>query len=91
MRGRVARRLIGSTMTGATYGAAALAILPLAVIFAMLLIKGAGSINWDFFVKSAVPVGEPGGGFAHAIVGTLIIVGLACAVVPHEGDPFAIM
>jgi phosphate transport system permease protein len=80
MRGRLARRLIGSVMTGATYGAAALAILPLAVILGMLLLKGAGSLDWNFFTKSAVPVGEPGGGFAHAIVGTLIIVGLACAV-----------
>jgi phosphate transport system permease protein len=80
MHGRLARRLVGSVMTGATYGAAALAILLLAVILGMLLFKGAGALNWDFFVKSAVPVGEPGGGFAHAIVGTLIIVGLACAV-----------
>ena len=80
MHGRLARRLIGSTMTGVTYGAAVLAILPLAAILAMLLVKGAGSIDWNFFTKSAVPVGEAGGGFAHAIVGTLIIVGLACAV-----------
>jgi phosphate transport system permease protein len=80
MHGRLARRLVGSTMTGVTYGAAALAILALAAILGMLLVKGAGSIDWNFFVKSAVPVGEPGGGFAHAIVGTLIIVGLACAV-----------
>jgi phosphate transport system permease protein len=79
MRGRLVRRLFGSLMTGVTYAAAVLAILPLAVIFAMLLIKGAGSINWDFFVKSAVPFGETGGGFAHAIVGTLVMVSLACA------------
>jgi phosphate transport system permease protein len=79
-RGRLARRLTGSAMTGATYGAAALAILPLAVILGMLIVKGAGAIDWNFFTRSAVPVGEPGGGFAHAIVGTVIIVGLACAV-----------
>ena len=80
MHGRLARRLTGSAMTGVTYGAAALAILPLAVILGMLVVKGAGSIDWNFFTKSAVPVGEMGGGFAHAIVGTLIIVGLACVV-----------
>jgi len=80
MHGRLIRRLFGSLMTGATYGAAALAILPLAVILAMLLVKGAGSLDWNFFTRSAVPFGEHGGGFAHAIVGTLIIVGLACAV-----------
>ena len=80
MQGRVVRKVFGSVMTGATYGAAALAILPLAIILGMLLVKGAGSLDWNFFTKSAVPVGEAGGGFAHAIVGTLIIVGLACAV-----------
>jgi phosphate transport system permease protein len=80
MASRATRRVFGALMTGATYGAAALAILPLAVILAMLLVKGAGSLDWNFFTKSAVPVGEAGGGFAHAIVGTLIIVGLACVI-----------
>ena len=75
-----ARRVVSATMTGATYGAAALAILPLAAILGMLIVKGAGSLDWNFFTKSAVPLGESGGGFAHAIVGTLIIVGLACAI-----------
>jgi len=80
MRGRLARQLVSSAMTGATYGTAVLAILPLAAILAMLIVKGAGSLDWNFFVKSAVPLGETGGGFAYAIVGTLIIVGLSCAV-----------
>jgi phosphate transport system permease protein len=80
MRGRLARRLVGSAMTGVTYGAAALAIVPLAVILVMLIVKGAGSIDLNFFIKSAAAPGENGGGFANAIVGTMIIVGLACAV-----------
>jgi phosphate transport system permease protein len=67
-------------MTGAMYGAAALALLPLAAIMAMLILKGAGSLDLNFFTRSSVPLGEAGGGFAHAIVGTLIIVGLACAI-----------
>lgn len=74
------RRVIGAAMTGATYSAAALAILPLAAILAMLVMKGAGSIDWNFFTRSSVPLGEAGGGFAHAIVGTLLIVGVACAI-----------
>jgi phosphate transport system permease protein len=80
MRARLVRRVIGSLMTGLTYGAAAVAILPLVAILAMLIVKGAGSINLDFFVKSAVAVGESGGGFAYAIAGTVVIVGLASAV-----------
>jgi phosphate transport system permease protein len=74
------RRVVGAAMTGATYGAAALALVPLAAILVMLVAKGTGSLDWNFFTRSAVPVGEPGGGFAHAIVGTLLIVGVACAI-----------
>ena len=80
MAANTGRRVFGAFMTGATYGAAVLAILPLAAILVMLIVKGAGSIDWNFFVKSAVPLGEPGGGFANAIVGTLIIVGMACVI-----------
>ncbi len=80
MANRTVRRVVGALMTGATYGAAALALLPLAAILAMLVLKGAGSLDWNFFTRSSVPVGEAGGGFAHAITGTLIIVGLACLI-----------
>jgi len=80
MAKRVSRRIVGAAMTGATYSAALLAILPLAAILGMLVAKGAGSVDWAFFTRSSVPLGETGGGFAHAIAGTLIIVGLACAI-----------
>jgi len=74
------RKVFGAAMTGATYGAAALAVLPLAAILGMLIVKGAGSLDLNFFTHSSVPLGESGGGFAHAIVGTLMIVGLACLI-----------
>ena len=80
MAGRFRRRLVSRVMTGATVLAATLAILPLALIFADLLAKGASSLNWDFFVKSPAPPGEAGGGVANAIVGTLIVVGLGSAI-----------
>jgi phosphate transport system permease protein len=34
-------------------------------------------LNLEFFTHLPVPVGEPGGGMANAIVGTLMLVGLA--------------
>jgi len=80
MAGPRTRKVIGAAMTGATYSAAALAILPLAAILAMLIVKGAGALDWAFFTRSSVPLGESGGGFAHAIAGTLMIVGLACLI-----------
>ena len=35
-----------------------------------MLWHGGTSLNWDFFTKLPVPVGEPGGGMANALVGT---------------------
>jgi phosphate transport system permease protein len=78
--GRFRRRLVSRIMTAGTVVAAALAILPLALIFADLVAKGASSLDANFFVKSPAPPGESGGGVANAIVGTLIIVGLGSVI-----------
>ena len=74
------RRLVSRVMTSAAILAAVLAVVPLFLIFGDLVAKGISSINWDFFVKIPAPPGEPGGGVANAIMGTLVIVGLAGAV-----------
>jgi phosphate transport system permease protein len=47
------------------------------VILGYLLYQGVGALNWDFFVKLPVPVGEEGGGMANAIYGSAMLVGLA--------------
>ena len=67
-------------MTGLVAALALLAVAPLLFIFGDLIHKGASSIDWNFFVKSPVPAGEAGGGVSNAIVGTIIIVALACLV-----------
>ena len=67
-------------MVALTCAAAALAIVPLIVILAYLLRQGAGALSLDFFTNMPRPVGEVGGGMANAIVGTLILVGIASAV-----------
>ena len=38
--------------------------------------QGIQALNLDFFTHMPKPVGEPGGGMANAIVGTLILIGL---------------
>ncbi len=60
-----------------TAAAAGAVILPLVLIFAFLLWQGAAAINVDFFTHLPKPVGEVGGGMANAIIGTLILLGLA--------------
>ena len=71
------RRWKSRIMVGVMIAAVGLAITPLLLILGTLIAKGAGSINLDFFTKMPVPAGETGGGVAHAIVGTLMMVGMA--------------
>ncbi len=80
MNRRQLRRALSNVMVGLMLGAVILAVLPLVLILATLVVKGAGSLNWNFFVRMPVPAGETGGGVAHAIVGTLIIVGTASLI-----------
>jgi phosphate transport system permease protein len=56
------------------------AVLPLVLILGSLIAKGASALSLDFFVNRPAPVGETGGGVAHAIMGTLMIVGVASLV-----------
>jgi len=58
---------------------ALVAVSALFFILGYLVYHGGTSINWSFFTKLPKPVGEAGGGMANAIVGTLIVIGLATA------------
>ena len=52
-------------------------LVPLFAIFAYLVYRGVGSINWAFLTQTPKPVGEVGGGMANAIVGIDVDSGLA--------------
>src|SRR5271166_6448710 len=71
------RRVTDHVMTGLSVLTVALVLLPLFAIFAYLVYKGIGSINIAFLTQTPKPVGEPGGGMANAIVGSMIILGIA--------------
>jgi len=49
-------------------------------ILGYLLWHGGTSLTWDFFTKLPVPVGEPGGGMANAIVGSAKLLLIASLV-----------
>jgi phosphate transport system permease protein len=53
-----------------------IALVPLAFILFFVVTRGIEALNWDFFTQLPKPVGEPGGGMANAIVGTLMLSGL---------------
>ncbi|HZW94842.1 MAG TPA: phosphate ABC transporter permease PstA [Candidatus Eremiobacteraceae bacterium] len=71
------RRIIDHVMTGAAVLTVVLVLVPLFAIFAYLVYRGIGSINWAFLTQTPRPVGEAGGGMANAIVGSAFILALA--------------
>ena len=74
------RKMIHRLAVGACIGAVLLAAFPLISILVFVTAKGIGGLSLSFFTSLPKPVGEAGGGFANAILGTLILVGLASAV-----------
>src|ERR1700690_1528627 len=71
------RRITDHVMTGAAVLTVILVLVPLFAIFAYLVYRGVGSINWAFLTQTPKPVGEAGGGMANAIVGSAFILALA--------------
>jgi phosphate transport system permease protein len=64
------RQIINVVMFALTGFCAVASVGILFFILAYLLWNGGANLNWDFFTKLPVPVGEHGGGMAKAIVGT---------------------
>jgi phosphate transport system permease protein len=80
MSGLSRRRTVNAVMNVLAGSAAFVVILPLVLVLAFLIYQGGTSLNLDFFTRLPKPVGEPGGGMANAIVGTLILIALACCL-----------
>ncbi|MDX2185219.1 MAG: phosphate ABC transporter permease PstA [Gemmatimonadaceae bacterium] len=56
---------------------AALALIPLVLILGYLLVRGLGGLSLALLTALPKPVGEPGGGIANAIAGSLLLLGIA--------------
>ncbi len=74
------RRVVDHMMTGACVLTVAVVLAPLFAIFAYLVYRGIGSINWAFLTQTPRPVGESGGGMANAIVGSGLILAIASLI-----------
>ena len=74
------RRVTNVVMSWLSFAAALGSMVPLILILGFLVYQGASSVNLDFFLNLPKPVGESGGGMANAIVGSMIMIGLASAV-----------
>src|SRR5271154_2559427 len=80
------RRITNHVMTGAAVLTVILVLVPLFAIFAYLVYRGFGSLNWAFLTQTPKPVGEAGGGMANAIVGSAFILAIASVI----GVPFGV-
>lgn len=64
-----------------------IALIPLVSILSYIIYKGYRVINFEFLISLPTPAGDIGGGIGNAILGTLILVGVASIV----GLPIGIM
>jgi len=71
------RKFVSNFMLTMTGVCAVIAVSALFFILGYLVYHGGASINWNFFTKLPVPVGELGGGMANAIVGSAKLLLLA--------------
>jgi phosphate transport system permease protein len=81
------RKALNLLMTSLTTLSALAALAALAVILGYIAVTGIRQIDLSFLINSPTPVGEPGGGIANAIVGTLILIAIASLI----GLPTGIM
>jgi phosphate transport system permease protein len=79
------RRLLSNLVVGLCGLAVLTALVPLAFVFFYVIKQGFSSLNWAFFTQMPKPVGEPGGGMANAMVGTLILIGIASLIAVPVG------
>jgi phosphate transport system permease protein len=62
-----------------------LALVPLFSVLGFILVRGIGGLSVAFFRELPRPVGEPGGGMANALLGSLGVVGLAALMAVPAG------
>jgi phosphate transport system permease protein len=73
------RKIISLVMTALCGVAVLFALVPLGFILFFAVSQGLQALNWEFFTRMPVPVGEQGGGMANAIVGTLLLTAIGAA------------
>jgi phosphate transport system permease protein len=90
-RGRSRRRLLKNRLAevGATLAALA-AVAVLAIMVWSVFERAVHALSWDFFTKGDAVFGQAGGGIAPAIVGSLMLVGIATVIALPIGSLIAV-
>ena len=74
------RKLVNRLMEALATLAALAAVAVLAIVIISVAKRGASALDWNFFTKTTATFGESGGGVAHALVGSLVLVAVATAM-----------
>lgn len=85
LRPSLRRKIISAVFVSFCAGSVALALVPLAFILYFVLQQGVSSLDLAFFTQTPKPVGESGGGMANAMVGTLMMIGMAALLAVPVG------
>nr|WP_225225678.1 phosphate ABC transporter permease PstA [Komarekiella delphini-convector] len=81
------RTLIGAVLTVLAFLMLGIAILPLGLVLGYVIIRGGSQFNLELFTGQIPTALQEGGGVSPAIVGTLIVVGIASVL----SIPFGIL
>ena len=84
---REPRTLLSTLLSLGTGLATLIACVPLFSVLLMLLWRGGAKLSWQLFVELPPTAFEEGGGFGHAIIGTMVMVGIAALI----SIPFGIL
>ncbi|GHB34620.1 phosphate transport system permease protein PstA [Pseudovibrio japonicus] len=70
--------LVNYIFTGTLFGVAVIGAIPLFSVLYMLITRGSSRLNWDLFTQLPPAGFMSGGGIGNAIVGTLVMIAIAC-------------
>ncbi len=74
------RKATSAALMAFSVASVAMALVPLGFILFFVLRQGVPALSLAFFTENPKPVGEAGGGMANAMVGTLLLIGVAAVV-----------
>jgi len=77
---KLKRRVTNLVMLGGTWICTAIVVVPVVMVLYYVVLQGYPALSIEFLTQMPKPVGEPGGGMANALVGSLILVGGACLI-----------
>jgi phosphate transport system permease protein len=84
------RKAVNAAMQVIATLASLAAVAVLVIVIVSVAQRGISALSWDFFTKTAATFGESGGGVANAIVGSIVVVGIATLMALPVGVLIAI-